>query len=160
MITQELVNSVFEYRDGDLYFKKTISKKAKEGKKAGGIVPNGYISVSFLRHKTYAHRVIFLMHYGYLPEVIDHIDCNPLNNKIENLRAATKSQNGMNRGKQVNNSSGYKGVYFSKARKKWIAQIKINQKMKYLGGFVEKDDAHKCYLEASKDIHKEFARYV
>jgi len=160
MITQELVNSIFEYRDGNLYFKKSISLKAREGKKAGGVTAHGYCSVGFYKTTAYVHRIIFLMHHGYIPEFIDHIDGNTLNNKIENLRPATKSTNGMNRGKQKNNTSGYKGVYFSNGRKKWIAQIKINQKMKSLGGFDNIEDAHQCYVEAAKNIHKEFACYV
>ena len=127
MITQELVNSIFEYIDGDLYFKKSISLKAREGKKAGGVTTHGYRSVGFYKNTAYVHRIIFLMHHGYMPELIDHIDGNTLNNRIENLRPATKSTNGMNRGKQKNNTSGYKGVYFSNERKKWIAQIKINK---------------------------------
>lgn len=160
MITQELVNSIFEYKDGNLYFKKNVSLKAREGKMAGSLTSHGYVSVGFYKHKEYAHRVIFLMHHGYMPELIDHIDGDTLNNRIENLRPATKSTNGMNRLKQKNNTSGYKGVYFSKERKKWIAQIKINKKMKSLGGFENIEDAHQCYVEAAKNIHKEFARYV
>ena len=160
MITQELVNSIFEYIDGDLYFKKSISLKAREGKKAGSVTTHGYRSVGFYNNTAYVHRIIFLMHHGYMPELIDHIDGNTLNNRIENLRPATKSTNGMNRGKQKNNTSGYKGVYFSNERKKWIAQIKINQKMKSLGGFDNIEDAHQCYVEAAKNIHKEFACYV
>ena len=157
MLTQELVNSVFEYRDGDLYYKKSVSKKARQGRKAGGIVSSGYVLVTINKKQIYAHRVIFLMHYGYLPNYIDHIDGIKLNNKIENLRAATMSQNGINRPKQANNTSGYKGVYYSIARDKWIAQIKHHQKMKNLGGFETRLDAHKRYVEEAKKIYGDYA---
>lgn len=157
MLTQEIVNSVFEYKDGDLYFKKSISKKAREGKKAGGIATSGYILVSFYKKQIYAHRVIFLMHHGWLPNLIDHIDGNKLNNKIQNLRAATMSENGINRPKPANNSSGYKGVYYCIARDKWIAQINDHKKMKNLGGFETALDAHKRYVEEAKKIYGDYA---
>src|SRR5258708_31028872 len=61
-------------------------------------------------------------------QMVDHINGNTLDNRKENLRICTKSQNGMNRGKQKNNTSGYKGVHFYKANKKWQAYISYNSK--------------------------------
>lgn len=88
--------------------------------------------------------------------VVDHINHDTLDNRRVNLRICTHSQNLMNRGKNRNNSSGYKGVYWSKAAGKWYAQIKVNRKSNYLGLFLTKEEAHKAYREASKKFHGEF----
>lgn len=90
--------------------------------------------------------------------VVDHINGNPSDNQRKNLRICTRAENLRNRGKQKNNSSGYKGVYWSKGRKKWIAQIKIYGKMKSLGGFEAVIDAVKAYDLAALQIHGEFAK--
>ena len=104
-----------------------------------------------------AHRLIFLFHHGYLPEFLDHIDGNKINNRVENLRPATKSQNMSNRGKQANNTSGFKGVSFIKADNKYEAWIQVNGKKKHLGRFVDPAIAHEAYKKAALIHHKEFA---
>lgn len=87
----------------------------------------------------------------------DHIDGNGLNNQRSNLRIATHSQNGKNRGKCNNNTSGFKGVSWNKKNKRWQANIKINGKRKYLGEFTSKELAHIAYCEACTKYHGEFA---
>ena len=72
---------------------------------------------------------------------IDHIDRNPMNNQRSNLRNATRSQQGMNRNKQSNNTSGFIGVYLNKRSNKWFSAIKIQGHTKYLGSFIDKKDA-------------------
>ena len=89
---------------------------------------------------------------------VDHIDRNPMNNRRSNLREATRSQQQMNRNKQSNNTSGYIGVYFDKRSNKWFSAIKINKKQKYLGAFIDKQDAIKERLKAElKYFGKNFA---
>ena len=104
------------------------------------------------------HRVIFLWHYGFAPTYIDHIDMDKLNNKIENLRPATKSQNGFNRCKPVHNKSGYKGVSWNKERQKWDAEITFNKQRIRLGRFSDVKRAAQAYAEAAARYHGEFAR--
>src|SRR3990167_9704478 len=65
----------------------------------------------------------------------DHIDRNPLNNQRTNLRTVTKTQNNINRSLQLNNKSGYRGIYWDKKNKKWRASIQINSKMINLGRY-------------------------
>lgn len=89
-------------------------------------------------------------------EHIDHIDGNGLNNQRDNLRLATPSQNAMNRPKQNNNTSGYKGVSWSKKSGKWIAKIKVNGKSIYLGSFDSIEDAYEFYCNAVEKYHGEF----
>lgn len=89
---------------------------------------------------------------------VDHIDGNPLNNQRKNLRVCTPSQNGMNRGKQVNNTSGFKGVSRHIKAGKWQASIKINKRLIYLGIFETIKEAKKAYEKAAKKLHGEFRK--
>lgn len=88
----------------------------------------------------------------------DHRDLNKLNNQKSNLRICNRSENGSNRGKQVNNTSGYKGVVWDKFNSKWIAQIMVNQKHIKLGRYVDIEDAIEAYRVASIKYFGEFAR--
>lgn len=90
-------------------------------------------------------------------ECVDHIDRNKLNNHFLNLRFATNSENGMNRSKQKNNTSGYIGVVFDKKNNKYTAQYKLNGKMKHIGRYVTAEQASKAYQEKIKEHFKEFA---
>lgn len=89
-------------------------------------------------------------------EHVDHIDGNPLNNRRTNLRVATDSQNKMNRGKQKDNTTGYKGVTYKSDRRKWVAQIKKDRKNYYLGGFNTPEEAYAAYCAKAKELHGEF----
>lgn len=88
---------------------------------------------------------------------IDHIDRNPMNNRRSNFREATRSQQGMNRKKQNNNTSGFIGVYWNKREEKWIAALKIDGKSKHLGSFLNKHDALIARLKAELKFFGEFA---
>ncbi len=101
---------------------------------------------------------IFLM--GKAPRGFewDHKDGNKNNNKSDNLRIATSSQNKANLpAPNIQKTSKYKGVYLNKKLNKWIAQIKINSKARYLGCFIVEEDAAKAYDVAAKELFGEFA---
>jgi hypothetical protein len=82
----------------------------------------------------------------------DHINRDGLDNQRRNLRIVTRSQNGFNRGMQSNNTSGETGVTWHRNRKRWQAQMMVNQKMIYLGFFTEKEDAIKARRKANKEM--------
>lgn len=89
-----------------------------------------------------AHRLAWLVTHGeFPPEQIDHIDGNGLNNRLENLRAVSDSENKRNLRKYSNNTSGVSGVIWHKASQKWLAQIKVNRKNIHLGSFIDKSEA-------------------
>jgi len=90
-------------------------------------------------------------------EYVDHKDGNGLNNTRDNLRLATKEQNGANSRKQSNNTSGFKGVCWNKQAGKWKAQITVDGKNIYLGYFASKDEAHAAYCTAAEKHFGEFA---
>lgn len=138
----------FEYRDGVLYWKNPASSRIEIGREIGTKDSKGYLSVrlGYTHHRV--HRLIFLMHNGYLPEFIDHIDGDKLNNRIENLRAATKSQNSQNTGMISNNTSGVRNVSWCRPRKKWVVAMKFYGKNRYIGAFEDLELAELVAYEA------------
>lgn len=156
-MTQEYLKKVFEYNDGFLIWKIQMRRGIK-GEIAGGVnQSSGRRTIGLNGKRWMAHRLIFLYHNGFIPGLIDHIDQDITNNKIENLRPANKSENGSNRGKTIRNTSGFKGVWFKKSCRKWGATIQKNRKSMHLGVFETPELASKAYKAAALIHHKEFA---
>jgi hypothetical protein len=88
---------------------------------------------------------------------LDHINRIKLDNRKENLRPATNALNLRNRAKQINNTSGYKGVSWSKVAQKWSTEITSDGNKHYLGLFEDKDDAARMYNFWATFVHGEFA---
>lgn len=105
--------------------------------------------------KYWAYRLIWLYHHGYMPEMIDHIDCDESNDRIENLRECTTSQNKQNQRKNKSNTSGIKGVSWNKNAKKWETHCSGN----YLGIYETKEEAEAVVSEFRIKHHGEFARH-
>lgn len=106
------------------------------------------------------NRAVGFMHTFLLPGLgqIDHVDGDPLNNQRENLRPASDSQNQHNKGKQRNNTSGYKGVWRDRKSGMWRAQIAAFGKSVGLGSYTTPERAHEAYCFAATKMHGEFAR--
>jgi hypothetical protein len=103
------------------------------------------------------HRLLLGLGFGD-KRVGDHVNGNPLDNRRHNLRIATVRQNCCNVKLSTRNTSGYKGVTWRKSRDRWLAQIRVNGKLKILGHFKDKLLAHKAYCTASAKYHGEFGR--
>jgi HNH endonuclease/AP2 domain len=104
-----------------------------------------------------AHRLAWLYVYGVWPKFgLDHIDRNPSNNRISNLREATQQENLRNRRKAFNCSSRYLGVSWDKIRKKWTTRIKIVNKYKHIGRFDSETDAALAYNKAALERDPNF----
>ena len=142
----------FLYVDGDLICKYNIHRTQMKGQIAGTLCSNGYIKICINYKQLWLHRVIFLMHHGYLPKLIDHKDRDRLNNKIENLRDATGTLNSVNKGVQSNNTSGHPGVSFNKQVEKWHVYIKINNQRTNLGFYDNLEEAINVRLQAEIDF--------
>lgn len=121
------------------------------GKNAGcvGVFSNTchYITVRINGKQQLAHRVIFYMVHGWLPEAIDHIDQNGMNNRIDNLRAATHATNALNTRMRSDNTSGFQGVSWSKFASKWRAQFQIAGKTHHIGYYDTTEAANAAYRE-------------
>lgn len=161
MLTYEKAHKLLEYLpNGELKRKITTSPRAKVGDIVGNIGKRGYKYFSIDGKKYYNHRIIWFLHYGFIPNYIDHIDGNKVNNKIENLRSCNLTQNICNAKTRKDNTSGYKGVSWFKPYKKWKARVHIYGKEYHLGYFSEKQDAIEVVKKARNKIHKEFARHA
>jgi hypothetical protein len=152
-------NEYFEYCNGELYWAITMSNRAVKGSKAGYKRKDGYSFVR-LNKKCYGiHQIIFAIYYKYIPKEVDHIDNNPSNNCIENLRAATRSQNAINQPLTLKNKSGIKGVSWHKQAKKWMVQLFVNKQYKYLGLYDDIELAKLVSIEARNKYHGKFANF-
>ena len=107
---QQYLKITYSYLDGNFYYLVPAANRVKIGQKAGNLNSSGRLQISIKGKLYLVHRLIFLYHHGYMPKFIDHIDRNPLNNNIENLREVTRSENNQNVNKRKNNTSGYKNV--------------------------------------------------
>lgn len=138
----------FYYENGVLFRKN--SSWSSVGKR-----PYARVRVNY---KPYGvHVVIFALHHGYIPETVDHINGNPLDNRIENLRAATQQQNLWNQ--KRNSITGIKNVSWHKHSNKWQVRIRILGKRLCLGLFDDIELAELVAVEARNKYHGEFANH-
>lgn len=157
-LPKEYLHELFEYRDGILFWKVAKAKRTKIGDKAGAHKEKGYFHVGIDGTNYLIHRLIFCMHYGFMPDFVDHIDGNPSNNKIENLREVTKSQNNCNSKVQKNNKSGTRGVTWIEPRKRWYVRCQVNNVSKSIGYFQDFELAELVAQEGRNLYHGEYAR--
>lgn len=159
-ISQKYLKELFSYDGKNLLWKKTITRK-KTGSIAGCSQNTGHRQIKIDGKIYLAHRLIWMFHYGLWPKNdIDHVNGIRNDNRIENLREATRQENCANRCLSKLNTSGIKGVYFVETRKKWHARIKIKGKTIHIGYFDKKEDAGEAYKLKSLEIHKEFSIYL
>jgi hypothetical protein len=108
------------------------------------------------RKYIYLHRMIMDVDDRKID--IDHINMNTLDNRKSNLRKCTRSQNMANSGFKKNNTSGFKGVYWNKNAKKWVAQITHQRVNRLIGYYDDKILAHDAYAKEAKKLFGDFAR--
>ena len=124
------------------------------GKQITAKTGDGYIEVCISvggRQAHAGHRLAWCHYYGAWPNgVIDHMNGKKSDNRIDNLRDCTPSENGRNRNPGTNNKSGRLGVYFCKLKQRWRANMKIHGKVHHLGYFRSIEDA-----EAARAVAEE-----
>jgi hypothetical protein len=159
-MNQQLVAECFEHRDGKLYWKKVAhpNKQYLVGQEAGSIHQTGYRHVTWLGKVHKVHRLIFLLEYGYLPPEVDHINGDRQDNRLENLRPATRSENQCNRGAIASNTSGYSGVTWHKASKAWVVRVMKNGKTVVQQYFKDLELAGLFAAEARSLYHGAYAK--
>ena len=157
-LTQARVLELFEDQNGQLIRKVKVAQRSKAGDIVGCPNTGGYLQVMIDGKMYIVHRVMFLLHHGSMPEHIDHIDCNAMNNHISNLREATASQNASNKPMRTDNKSGYKGVSWKASSGKWVSQIAVGRKKLHLGLFDDPKDAAIIYAVNALRHHGDFAK--
>ena len=157
MVTKELLHELFEYREGHLYWKVARSNAIKVGQKTGWVSKAGYVYVNLNNIPTTAHRIIFAMHHGFIPEMVDHINGHKSDNRIENLRAATRSENFCNAKTRKNNTSGIKGV--EKHQNGWRVRIHKDKKSYEGGVYKTIEEASNAIKLLRSSIHGNFAKH-
>ena len=126
------------------------------------ICTHGYYHVMLCSDgNVYTKKIHTLVGESFIPnpfnkKCIDHIDNNRLNNNFSNLRYCTQQENCMNSKLSSKNTSNFKGVYFSKKINKWMSQITINGKNKYLGRFDNIEDAVNCRVKKAQELFGEY----
>jgi len=134
---------------------KVDTKRARAGDCACHAISEGYLYCRIFGRRYRAHRVVWLMHHGYFPKEVDHRNRNRKDNRIGNLREATRPQNAGNRVDMLRPNAGVKK---RKDRKGvFIAQICINGKRHYLGQFADEASANAAYVKASREMRGNFS---
>lgn len=146
----------YDEASGELYWKANHPTPGKPRRLAGGMTGNGYRRLGLAGRHLLVHRVVWAHVRGYFPDLdIDHINGIRTDNRLENLRLATKKLNNENKTKpRSDNKSGYLGVCWIKERQKWRASIQSGRMMKNLGYFDDPFVAHQAYLQAKRTIHQ------
>ena len=156
-IAQDRLHELYEYRDGNFY-RKTSARGVKAGIQSNYKADRGYHKIMIDKKLYKFHRVVFMYHHGYMPKMVDHINGDKSDNRIENLREVTDSQNRMNVGISCKNKSGVKNVHWHKAGNCWRVQVTHKQ-----GVFTKQVEdlelAELIAIEARTKFHGEYANH-
>lgn len=120
---------------------------------------HGHVVVCLSYGRYSGHRLAWLIHYGEWPSGdVDHINGDPTDNRIQNLRSVSHAVNLQNqRAPHRNNRGGFLGAYFDSTRarpKKWKAQLSVSGRTKSIGWFLTGEEAHAAYVEAKRKLHE------
>jgi hypothetical protein len=151
--------AMLRIEDGVAYWRESPGPSAAVGSRAGNIKPRGYVSIGFRGQYFQLHRLVFLARHGHLPAEIDHIDGNPANNRVENLRPVTRTQNLWNSRRRNANTSGVKNVSWCARDRRWIVQLRSGGRLAYVARFSSLDEAAADAEQARVETFGEFARH-
>jgi len=163
-LTQKQAKEMFDYVDGQLFWKNRLDMPQKwntkwAGEKAGTI-SNDRKTVGVNNKRFQFHRIVWVIFNGEIPPntQIDHINGNALDNRIENLRLATHSENARNSKISRNNSSGYKNVVWDEFCQLWLVSLYANGKS-IRKRFKDLDKAVEFAKVKRMELHGQFANH-
>ena len=161
MLTQERLKSVLHYDHlSGVFTWKVNTKRIAKGFVAGHVQPTGYIRIAIDGKQYKSHRLAWLYMTGSMPNgLIDHINNIRSDNRWANLRVASSVENSLNRSISRRNSSGVKGVHWSKEKCKWLVQIKAGGQRVQIGSFEDIELAQLVINEAREKYHREFSNH-
>lgn len=148
----ELMKERYEVSGQGVVVKNKYRRSPEVGELAGSDSGNGYLQLSVLGRRFYVHHAVWFLTHGEWPkQQIDHIDGNKVNNAPDNLRLSNDSHNLKSYAK-AHGSVGYRGVYFVKDKRKYMARAMLNGKQTYIGHYDTPEEAAiardlKCYKE-------------
>lgn len=149
---------IYDPKAGTFTWRQRASNRPA-GSIAGSKAKNGYVYIAFKKRLVLAHRLAWFYVHGEWPEQqVDHANGNRSDNSLGNLRLASQSQNSCNGALRSTNTSGFRGVSWSKGKNKWVASIVKDRKQYKLGYFATAEEAHLAYLKAARELHGEFAK--
>ena len=160
-ITQAQLKELFDYDASGTFVRRSNGKIVVQNLSKGQRYPR--ISVNGKPRSL--HRIVFCWHHGYFPKIIDHINNDRLDNRIENLREATQANNCLNRKHHKNSSSPYKNVYLQSDPKNaswernWVVRVAVNGKSKYFGSYNDIELANLVAIEARAKYHGAFVNH-
>jgi len=160
-LTAEFVRSILDYdpQTGTLTWKVNHAARARKSQVAGKTSVRGYVSVGINGHVYLAHRLAWLIMTGEWPNhSVDHKFGQTVDNNWNTLRPANQSENGANSKLRRDSSSGFKGVSWSKSKRRWRAHVTKNYKHHHLGYFDTPEEAYNAYCTAARELHGEFVR--
>jgi hypothetical protein len=160
-LTREKLKEALEYNPetGKFFWKIRTSKRIHIGDEAGCLAGNGHILIRMYGKLYQASRLAWLYVYGENPlEEIDHKDVNSSNNKIDNLRLATRMQNQWNTRVTSRSKTGIKGVCWNKSSNKWHVQINHNNQRVYSAYFDDLNETKEAMLREREKWHSAFSR--
>lgn len=159
MLSQAELQSLLRYEPHTGQFIRLVrtAPSVRVGDVAGGLDAHGYVVIRLHGRSYKAHRLVWLYVHGRLPKHdIDHINGVRTDNRIANLREATRAQNSRNAGVRRDSRSGIKGVYWCKAANKWAAHCRMNGALQHLGVYQSREEAKTAYISFAKKAHGEF----
>lgn len=151
MITKDILHKHFEYRDGNLLWKEVTSNRVKGGDVAGYPREDGYIGVGLFGKVYLLHKLVYAWHTGSWPDLIDHKDTDKNNNRIENLRPASKQENEINSNKSFG-SSGLRGVSKMKTGR-FRSYIVQDYRQIHIGVYNTAEEAYKAYIDKREELY-------
>jgi hypothetical protein len=163
MITQEELKRLFRYESETGNFIRLVktNRRMVIGSIAGHADKFGYVRIKIGNNLYLLHRLAWLYVYGKFPDmIIDHIDGNPNNNKLINLREASLEENSRNSNIKSNNKCGYRGVVYKESTGMWQAQCGMGGVSTYLGNYLTPQEASIVYESHVKSKYGEFYKDI
>ncbi|MEK6294411.1 MAG: HNH endonuclease [Paraburkholderia tropica] len=153
LLTYDAETGIFRWRERRNHL-------TPKGSVAGTVNSKGYVMIGVARRLYQAHRLAWLYVTGEWPkDLIDHINTIRTDNRFENLREASKTENNRNRSAGIAGRKGLKGATFRKKEGAWYSGIWSAGKRIHLGTFSSEQEAHEAYCKAADEMHGEFANF-
>lgn len=154
-LTAERLREILDYNPETKEWRWRVPKQGRSGR-VGSVRGDGRLRIMIDRRAYYANVLAWLWVTGEWPsQTVDHSNTDPSDDRWDNLRLATRSQQQWNRGKSRANTSGFVGVTYEKSRKKWRAHIRG----RIIGRFATKEEAYEAYRKAALEEYGEFAHH-